>query len=323
MGQKAGSAAINFATGNIFGGIMDSMSFLFEAIKGVNAVIDQRHESEIRRQLASIETLGRAYEELEKSIDGAYNSGALADYNKRMAENIELQKAAYTAAIAAEEAKKNTDEDRLQELRDEYKAVEEAWEEFKESQLEEMGGTTDYRDATSGFVDAWRDAFKETGNGLDGLKENFTEFFADVVKQQALTQGATNIMQRLFDEINKSLETDYTISDEEYKNIDAVQERVLKDLDAFLKGYYSRYGEILDDTEGVGLTQLQKGIQGITEDTAQVIESYLNSVRFYVESISRDTASCYEQVKDMNALLKSVRTNNGSGFGFRVFVDKI
>ena len=30
------------------------------------------------------------------------------------------------------------------------------------------------------------------------------------------------------------------------------------------------------------LSGLQKGIQGVTEDTAQIIESYLNSIRFFV-----------------------------------------
>jgi hypothetical protein len=154
-----------------------------------------------------------------------------------MATNVDLQLKAYDAAKKAEEAKKNTDPERVRELTKEYEALEAQWAEFKNSQLEDMGGVVDFRDATAGFVDAWREAFLETGNGLEGLKDNFKEFFSDIVKQQALTQGATNIMKQLFDEINKSLETDYTISEDEYKNIDDVQSKVLKELDAFLEHY--------------------------------------------------------------------------------------
>ena len=107
-------------------------------------------------------------------------------------------------------------------------------------------------------------------------------------------------MKQLFDEINKSLETDYTISEDEYKNIDDVQAKVLKELDAFLKGYYERYGDILESSEGGRLSALQKGIQGITEDTAQIIEAYLNSMRGYISEQVAYTKRLYEMFDRMS-----------------------
>lgn len=300
VGSKASEAVTKFISGDPIGGTMAAISMVFEAIKGVNKTIDQVQESKIQEQLKQIEDLSDAYDVLEKSVGEAFNAKELADYNAQMATNVDLQLKAYEAAIRAEEAKKNTDPERVRELAKEYEALKEEWEEFKKSQLEDMGGVVDFRDATAGFVDAWKEAFQETGNGLEGLKDNFKEFFADVVKQQALSQGATSIMKQLFDEINKSLETDYTISEDEYKNIDDVQAKVLKELDAFLEGYYERYGDILESSEGGRLSALQKGIQGITEDTAQIIEAYLNSIRGYVSEQVAYTKRLYEMFDRMS-----------------------
>lgn len=300
VGSKASEAVTKFMSGDPIGGTMAAISMVFEAIKGVNKTIDQVQETKIQEQLKQIESLGDAYDSLEKSIGEAFNAKELAIYNAEMAKNVDLQLKAYEAAIRAEEAKKNTDPERVRELTNEYEALKEEWNEFKKSQLEDMGGVVDFRDATEGFVDAWREAFQETGSGLEGLKDNFKEFFADVVKQQALTQGATSIMKQLFDEINKSLEADYTISEDEYKSIDDVQAKVLKELDAFLEGYYGRYGDLLESSEGGKLSALQKGIQGITEDTAQVIEAYLNSIRGYVSEQVTYTKRLYEMFDRMS-----------------------
>lgn len=300
VGSKASEAVTKFMSGDPIGGTMAAISMVFEAIKGVNKTIDQVQESKIQEQLKQIEDLSDAYDVLEKSIGEAFNAKELADYNAQMATNVDLQLKAYDAAIRAEEAKKNTDPERVRELTKESEALKEEWEDFKKSQLEDMGGVVDFRDATAGFVDAWREAFKETGSGLEGLKDNFKEFFSDIVKQQALTQGATNIMKQLFDEINKSLETDYTISEDEYKNIDDVQSKVLKELDAFLEGYYERYGDLLENSEGGKLSVLQKGIQGITEDTAQIIEAYLNSMRGYISEQVTYTKRLYEMFDRMS-----------------------
>lgn len=309
VGSKASEAVTKFMSADPIGGTMAAISMVFEAIKGVNKTIDQVQESKIQEQLKQIEDLSDAYDVLEKSVGEAFNAKELADYNAQMATNVDLQLKAYDAAIRAEEAKKNTDPERVRELTKESEALKEEWEDFKKSQLEDMGGVVDFRDATAGFVDAWREAFKETGSGLEGLKDNFKEFFSDIVKQQALTQGATNIMKQLFDEINKSLETDYTISEDEYKNIDDVQSKVLKELDAFLEGYYERYGDLLESSEGGKLSVLQKGIQGVTEDTAQVIEAYLNSMRGYISEQVTYTKRLYEMFD---------RMSRGSTYGLNV-----
>jgi hypothetical protein len=185
--------------------------------------------------------------------------------------------------ISLEQKKKSTDDDAIKDYEDQMAELEEQRKELYEETLESLGGVVDIRSATREFVDAWYDAFKETGNGLEGLKENFTDFFANVVAEQAVMTGAGKIMQPLFDEINKSLEGDFTVTDQEYANIDAKQAEQLKKLDTFLTEYYEKYGNIL--TSGDQLSGLQKGIQGITEEQADILAAYWSSVRFFVANI--------------------------------------
>lgn len=39
--------------------------------------------------------------------------------------------------------------------------------------------------AADAFVDAWLEAFQETGDGLKGLEDNFNEMLLNLVKRQA------------------------------------------------------------------------------------------------------------------------------------------
>ena len=56
----------------------------------------------------------------------------------------------------------------------------------------------------------------------------------------------------------------------------------MPELSKALELIWNALGGSRGEAEGGSLSALQKGIQGVTEDTAQVLESLLNSMRFYV-----------------------------------------
>ena len=153
--------------------------------------------------------------------------------------------------------------------------------------------------------------------------------------------GAGAIMQPLFDEINKSLAEDYTITDQEYANIDEKQREQLKKLDEFLTGYYERYGDIVENQDS--LSGLQKGIQGITEEQADIIAAFLSSIRFYIAQDNQNLTRLTEflvgndtqnpmlsqlkiiaaQTSAINSLLEGVTKGGHSqgGRGIKVFIN--
>lgn len=268
-------------------GVIGWIATALQAVATLLSAVFQAHDQNLQRQIDNladgVRKLEKEFEALEKSIEKAFEIDSLKkDWDDAMT-NINQRIADTAQMISLEQKKKSTDDDAIKDYEDQMAELEEQRKELYEETLESLGGVVDIRSATREFVDAWYDAFKETGNGLEGLKENFTDFFANVVAEQAVMTGAGKIMQPLFDEINKSLEGDFEVTAQEYANIDAKQAEQLKKLDTFLTEYYEKYGNIL--TSGDQLSGLQKGIQGITEEQADILAAYWSSVRFFVANI--------------------------------------
>lgn len=268
-------------------GVIGWVATALQAVATLLSAVFQAHDKNLQRQIddlaEGVKKLEKEFEALEKSIEKAFQIESLKkDWNDAMT-NISKRIADTAKMISLEQKKKSTDDDAIKDYEDQMAELEEQRKELYEETLESLGGVVDIRSATREFVDAWYDAFKETGNGLEGLKENFTDFFANVVAEQAVMTGAGKIMQPLFDEINKSLEGDFEVTAQEYANIDAKQAEQLKKLDTFLTEYYEKYGNIL--TSGDQLSGLQKGISGITEEQADILAAYWSSVRFFVANI--------------------------------------
>ena len=260
-----------------------------------NAKIDDQLE----QQAKTIELQRDLYEQLEEKIDSAYDVAQLRQYNNEMKRNIDLEIQALQASIALERSRKNADEDQIADWQKEIEEARERLAESTQDMMEELGGVFDLTDFTSSFVDAWWDAMNEGKSGLDALGQHFEDTMKDMVKKQALYQGANAIMKQVQDAINKSLEGDYSINQGEWDTILAAAKKANVDLDAFLQGYRDLFGTI-SDSAGGSLSELQKGIQGVTEDTAQIIEAYLNSIRGYVSEQVTYTKRLYEMFDRMS-----------------------
>ena len=255
-----------------------------------NAKIDEQLE----RQAKLIEQQRDLYEEIEKKVESAYSVDQLRQYNSELERSVELEIQALEASIAMERSRKKADKDQIAEWE---KAIAEARErlaESKQEMVEELGGMFDITDFAKDFVDAWWNAMDEGKSGLDALSKHFEQTMKDLVKNQALYKGASTIMKQVQDAINADLADDFEIDD--WQSIFDVAQKANIDLDAFLKGWYNMFGGL--STGASGLSALQKGIQGITEETAQVIEAYMNSIRGYVSEQVTHTRNIYRILND-------------------------
>lgn len=289
--------SMNSALG-IIGWVATALQVVASLLASIFQANDKRLEKQIEKLKEKTEALQKSWEKLNETIEVAHDVGSLtrdlADANR----NIEQQIQNYNKMISLEKQKKSSDDDKIKEYQEAINELREQQEELEKETMESFGATYDVRSATREFVDAWYDAFKETGNGLEGLQDNFRDFFANVIAEQAVIQGAGQIMQPLFDEINKSLEDDYTITEQEYANIDEKQREQLQYLDEFLTGFYERFGDIIENNET--LSGLQKGIQGITEEQADIIAAYLSSIRFYIAQDSQNLSRLTEMLAASN-----------------------
>ena len=325
IGGGIGQAVQGFASGDYISGIMG----VSQAISGIFKVGDKKKEREIQRQIERVERLGKQYETLEKQIEKAYAIDTLKASYDQAQNTLRAQVAAYDKMIAQEEDKKKSDKKRIDEWKEAKEELTEQYKELQKEQIESMGGTYDYKDATREFVDAWVEAFNETGNGLKGLEDHFDDFWKNIVLNQVVMGGASKIMQPLIDKINKSLEDDFKIDSGEDKAIDAAADMAMKRLDEFMKLSYDKWGDALTGSEAGELTGLQRGIQGISESQADILAAYLNSIRMYVSQntehllkISTNFDSIVEnpilpqlkiiaaQTEKISTLLENVSSNN-------------
>lgn len=280
-------------------GLIGWIAIAIQAIATVLTAIANYKNAQIDKQLElqakKIEEQRDLYEQIEKKVESAYNVDKLRQYNNELERSVELEIQALEASIAMERSRKKADEDQIADWQKEIVEARERLAESKQEMMEELGGMFDVTDFTSGFVDAWWDAMDEGKSGLDALGKHFEETMKDMVKKQALYQGAQNIMKQIQDVINQDLADDYDIDD--WQKIWDVAKKANVDLDAFLQGWYDMFGGLSNGASG-GLSALQKGIQGVSEETAQVIEAYLNSIRGYVSEQVTHTRNIYRILYD-------------------------
>ena len=276
IGGGVANAAMSWMSGDYVGAVTNAIG----AISAIFQIGDKKKERKIQREIKYVEELQKQYEKLGEEIEKAYSVDTLSRAMNLSEKNIEEQIRSRKEMIKLEEDKKKTDHDRIKQWNEEIEELQKKQEELRKSQVENMGGTYDYKTAAEEFANAWLQAYQETGDGLDGLKEHFRDFAKDLLLKQAVMTGASEIIKPLEEQITNSLKDDYKITDGEWNSIDRVQEDQLEKLDEFLKDFYGKYQGIFENKGNLG--GLQLGIQNITEETAQIIEAYLNSVRRFV-----------------------------------------
>lgn len=260
------------------------------AISGVANAIAEVHdvkiERQINRELELLENLGNAYERLEERIDRAFSLSTLHSNTQEAMDNLQSQIYSYERMIKLEKDKKKTDTDAVRQYENAIKDLQDKQRELeKELVSTATSGILDStRDAARQFVDAWYDAFAETGDGLQGLKDNFKEIMLDMIQQQASMTIAGNFLNRWKAQLDKYINADdLELTTKEASNwMRSVQEE-LPILNEALQNYFTAMEQAGLDLSKTGeMSGLQRGIQSVTEETAQALEALLNSTRFFV-----------------------------------------
>lgn len=274
--------------------ITGGLHVLTGAVKTIGGIFglgtkDKRKERQIKKEINLVNDLQRAYEKLQKAIDEAYNIDTAQAATQKARANLQQQIQSYQSMIAAERDKKNTDNNRIKEWQQNIEDLQEQIKELEAQAFEKAtdGIVSNVLDASKSFTDAWLEAFKETGNGLSGLEENFTEAMQTMLKQQASMLITSKWVEKWKKQLERFVNADdmeLTVS-EAQRWADSVRES-LPSLNEALKNYFDAMKRAgIDLTSDKNLSVLQAGIQGITEEQADILAAYWNSVRFYVANM--------------------------------------
>lgn len=339
MSTNVSNSWNSFKSGDFAGAAVSAIKSVGSVIKGINAIHDAKYERKIKRQQKNIESLQDAYEILKEKIDKAWDITSLNNATKQTTQNIDQQIRSYQEMINAEQKKKDTDDERIKEWNEAIQELEKTKQEILNQEKMEMGGIggeNEYKSAAQSFVQAWMDAFNETGNGLKGLEENFDDLIQNLVARQATMRFADKFLEPLFKQIDKSVESaqlfkkkinehrygvDNTINltKEELEKINSVAKDSLEGLDAALSAFMNSMG--IKPSGTAELSALTQSIQGITEREAEALESLLNSIRFFVSQQTTDISairalldarySLESEYSDANPMLIELRMQTG------------
>lgn len=288
VASTAASMATKIASGDYIGAALDAVKGIMDIVTQWAGNNDRELERQIQKQQEKIDDLKDAYERLEKAIEKTWTTMSYIDTYNQQVENIKQQIEALEAQRNAENSKKNTDEDKIREYDN---AIQEAYDELDElaqKQIEVFGGLgeVNYRSAAEEFVSAWKDAFLETGDGLEALQEHFDEFLQEWFVKQATMRIAGAMLERTFRMIDESVKEgsdgDVAVTMAELQAIRdefATQAPLISEALEELAGMWD-----LGNGEG-SLSGLAAGIQGMTEEQANILEAYWNSVRMYTANI--------------------------------------
>lgn len=256
------------------------------AVFAVFAVHDAKKEKAIKKEKENVEKLEKSYKKLEKAIAGAYSLDTLEESNELAQKNIDEQIASYQRMIQAENEKKKTDKDKIKEYQEAIDGLIDKKEELNNQKIADLGGfgTSDnIKSAAQDFANAWYDAFKETGDGLSGLQDQMNKFIENAVKKQLLLKLSKQYVKPILDSFDKMFDQTSAgggmMTAEELEAWKRLYETNSKLFDDKAKAYLEALG--MTEIGGQGeLSELSKGIQSVTEDTAQALEALLNSIRF-------------------------------------------
>lgn len=257
---------------------------------------DKKLQKQIEKHQKSIEKLQDAYNDLKEAMGDAFDISMLAKYNNEMVKNLKTQNAHLEAMIKAESSKKKKDKDKIAEYQKQIKENEKAIKEAEESLTEQLGGfgsKSNYKSAAEAFAQAWVDAFGEGSDALDALNNKFNEYIKNLIVKQATTRLVGKMIEPILKAVDEAVSEG---SEGGNKGLEVTKSELQKIIDM-----WGQVGPVLDENlkslmDAMGykpglnsnLSALQQGIQAVTENTAQALESILNSLRFYVATQQAD-----------------------------------
>ena len=230
------------------------------------------------------------YNAAKKSLAEPDNA-FLAEQASLMAQKDEMQR-----QLNAEQGKKKKDKDKIADYKQEIKEMETTIKQLATDFLKDIYGV-DMKSWASQLTDAVVSAWEKGEDAIDAYKKKARDMVKDLTKnilsQKIMEKALEGPLEALTTTIKQKgrLEPEdvVNVADELYKQTDDAVYNITAILESLKdKGL---------DLSATGDSSLTNGIKNITEETADILASYVNAIRLDV-SVNR------AQVKDIGELLK-------------------
>ena len=287
LGDTASGVA-RMASGDVIGGLTQSIKGIAGVVSSITSIGDRKHEKAIKRLQKAIDDSKIAYEQLGREAIKAFGDAEYAA-KKAQISQLKLQQALIQKQIKEEEDKKKTDKDKIKQWEEEYRQLGYEIEDGLTSILEGiLGGSV--KDFATQLGTALIDAFAAGENAAEAYENKVKEVVGSIMKSVIEQRLIRDTLGKIIDKyVNKWIndEGDFLMTPEQMMQSAANMGNELLDKSEYLaKMLESLPPEVKKWLTGSSeLSGLSKGIQSMTEDTAQILEAYLNTIRDVTISI--------------------------------------
>lgn len=321
--EGVSNIAKGFAEGNLIGGI----SATFGVVTGFLTSAFEKHDAELQKQIEEsqrvVKKLQQEREAIERAIDrglgGAYGGRGDGRAYIEMLQKLRAERAELEEQYQAEQDKKDTDKDVLIDLEGEMATLDDQIRYLAEDTLAELM-EIDLKGWASQIGDALVDAF---ANGEDAVAA-FDQSVGDMIKSVVKNMASLYIIEPMMEDLRRYLfgedgrggvfggdyylDADDLAGMKEY--LDVIREKGIPAVKELYEGVDAATGGIMSAGTMEGLSA---GIKSVTEDTANLLASYLNAVRADVALIAsgnpRMTTIAEAQLVQLNAIALNTSRN--------------
>lgn len=273
--------------------IMQGATGVVSGITGIIGSIAKAHDKKldkaIQRSQLEVKKLSNDYKNLQSIVERQLGA-ATQSQSKEMIDNLKKQREEVIKQAQAEADKKKPDSSKIEDYRQQYIELGEQIKYFYEDLASEQFGID---------IKGWADQISEAlvnafANGEDAAK-TFDDTVADIMRNVIKEMISVNVIQKSMNGLRDYLFGDkgiFTDNSAEGTNLTEQEAAGLMQQLGSLRGTVSDSKKIWDYLNaaakkmGISLEEtsasntLSKGIQeNITEDTANILASYLNSIR--------------------------------------------
>ena len=276
----ASQVAQGIATGNPLSVIQGSIGLLSSAFDLFNSR-DRKAEKQIKKHQKAIKQLETAYRQLEWQIGKALG-GEVYKNQQAAIRNMKEQQEHLKASWEAEESKKKTDHDRVNDFKEQYAELGRQIEDMIDEISNDLLQTT-AKDFASDLGDALVEAFSKGEDAAKAMETTVNSVLKNLVVNQLKKKFLENQLQGALDKLEKDMGywngDDFVFDGLTQAEIDRFKSAVgaaSSNFNQALKQYEEIFKDMgLDDTD----ESLTGAVKGVSEETANILAGQMNAIR--------------------------------------------
>lgn len=294
---ELGSLAQGLTSGNPIQMAASALSFIPNIVGKIAQFHDRKLDRAIKRSQLEVQKLQNAYTNLQKEIERQLGEVSEKQTDE-MVRNLQRQREEIERQMLAEEDKKKTDQSKIEDYKQQIAELDDQLRYFYEDLAKDLYDI-DLKDWAGSIADSLVDAFASGEDAAEAFDKTVADIMKNVLKNILQTQyietAMSSLREYLFGKDGKGgILGDGTMSGSDMSGL-VTELSGLRDVIGqsqkvweYLNEAAEKAGITLTDTTGDSDKKgLSASIQGVTEDTANLLGSYLNAIRHDV-SVKRN-----------------------------------